>query len=96
MPFRIVVRLGGGTPVLELSGWLSEAEVAVFEEACASQGAPVRIDLENLLGLDAEGLQALHRQRARGVPITGASPYIELLMSRTADASAQGVNGGKR
>jgi hypothetical protein len=96
MPFRIVVRVGGDAVVLELNGWLREAEVALFEEACASQGAPVRIDLENLLGLDAEGLQALHRQRARGVSMTGASPYIELLMSRTADASAQGGNGGSQ
>jgi hypothetical protein len=96
MPFRIVVRLGGDSSVLELNGWLREAEVAVFEEACASQGAPVRIDLKNLLGLDAEGLQALHRQRARGVSMTGASPYIELLMSQTAHASARGGNGGKQ
>ena len=96
MPFRIVVRLVGDSTVLELNGWLREAEVAVFEEACASQGGSVRLDLEQLLGIDADGLQALHRQRVRGVPITGASPYIELLMSRTADASAQGGNGGKR
>jgi hypothetical protein len=94
MPFRIFVRLGGDSAVLELHGWLREAEVGVFEEACASQGGPVRLDLENLLGIDAEGLQALHRQLARGVPITGASPYIELLMSRAADASARGGNGG--
>jgi hypothetical protein len=96
MPFRIVVRLGGDSAVLELNGWLREAEVAVFEEACASQGGPVRLDLEHLFGIDAEGLQALHRQRARGVRITGASPYIEMLMSRTADASAQGSNGGRQ
>jgi hypothetical protein len=96
MPFRIVVRLDGDTAVLELNGWLREAEVAVFEDACASQGGPVRIDLEHLLGIDAEGLQALHRQRARGVPITSVSPYIDLLMSGTADARAQGGNGGKQ
>ena len=96
MPFRIVVRVGGDAVVLELNGWLREAEVAVFEEACSSQRGPFRIDLEHLLGLDAEGLQALHRQRARGVPMTGASPYIELLMSRTAPASARGGNGGRQ
>ena len=96
MPFRIVVRVGGDAVVLELNGWLREAEVAVFEDTCASHGGPVRIDLENLLGIDAEGLQALHRQQARGVPMTGASPYIELLMSRAADASARAGNGGRR
>jgi hypothetical protein len=96
MPFRIVVRVGGDAVVLELNGWLREAEVAVLEETCASQGGPVRIDLEHLLGLDAEGLQALHRQRARGVPMTGASPYIDLLMSRAADASARLGDGGKQ
>ena len=96
MPFRIFVRPGGDLAVLELNGWLREAEVAVFEEACGSQGAPVRLDLENLLGIDAEGLQALHRQWSRGVPIAGASPYIDLLMSRTADASARGGNGGRQ
>ena len=96
MPFRIFVRGGGDTAVLELNGWLREREVAVFEETCALQDGPVQLDLKHLLGIDAEGREALHRQRARGVRITGASPYIELLMSRTADASAWDGNGEKR
>jgi hypothetical protein len=96
MPFRIVVRSGTEGCVLEIHGWLRRPEVETFEEACASQDPAVRIDLEQLLGADAEGLRALHLQQARGAQIVGASPYIALLMSRTADAGGRGGNGGKR
>lgn len=85
MPLRIVVRAGTQGCVLEIHGWLKKPEIETFEEACASQGQKVSIDLEQLIGVDAEGLQALHRQRARGAELIGASRYIALLMSRTSD-----------
>jgi hypothetical protein len=64
-----------------LHGWLTTAEVAEFERAVAEAARPVRIDLEHLVWADAEGLRALRRQRGRGVPLTKASPYMELLLA---------------
>jgi hypothetical protein len=94
MPFRLVVRPITGGCVVEIHGWLVKPEVGTFEEACASQGQPVSIDLERLLGVDAEGLLALHRQRALGAQLFGASPYIALLMARSAEAGGTGGSGG--
>ena len=94
MPIRIVVVRSSDVCVLEVHGWLRSAEVEMFEQACVSQGLPLRIDLEHLVRVDAAGLQALHRKRARGVQFVGASPYIDLLMSRTADTNVRGGNGG--
>jgi hypothetical protein len=66
---------------IELHGRLSGPEVAEFQQACASQPKPLRIELENLSGASADGILALKEQRARGARLTGASPYIDLLLS---------------
>ena len=47
-------------------------------------GLPVRIDLAQLAGVDAEGRRSLRRQERRGPSLTGASPYIRLLLERCA------------
>ena len=52
-------------------------------------GLPVRIDLAQLAGVDAEGRRSLRRQERRGPSLTGASPYIGLLPERSA-AGAEG------
>ena len=66
--------------LIELHGWLRGPEIAEFQEACA-RPLPLRIDLENLSGASADGILALKEQRARGARLTGASPYIELLLT---------------
>jgi hypothetical protein len=78
---QIVVRESGGEPVIELHGWLRGAVIGEFQDACAHRTPPLRIDLENLSGASADGILALKEQRARGAVLTGASPYIELLLS---------------
>jgi hypothetical protein len=78
---QIVVREAGEEPVIELHGWLRGPEILEFQDACAHRSLPLRIDLENLSGASADGVLALKEQRARGAVLTGASPYIELLLS---------------
>jgi hypothetical protein len=69
-----------GEARLELHGRLAGPEIAEFQVACATQAAPLRIDLENVSGASADGILALKEQRARGARLVGASPYIELLL----------------
>ena len=81
MTLQIVVRDAGEQPVIELHGWLQGPVIVEFQDACAIRQPPLRIDLENLSGASADGILALREQRARGAELTGASPYIELLLS---------------
>jgi hypothetical protein len=64
--------------VIELHGWLSGPEVAEFGRTCDQEAQSIRIDLENLSGVSADGILALRDQQARGATLSGASPYIEL------------------
>jgi hypothetical protein len=94
---QIVGRVVEGEAVVELHGWLSELEIAEFEGECAQHPPPLRIDLKNLAGASADGILALKEQRARGARLTGASPYIELLLgsaSRERTAKGRGAPGG--
>jgi hypothetical protein len=78
---QIVLRNAEQEPVIELHGWLRGPEIVEFQDACSHRSLPLRIDLENLSGASADGILALKEQRARGAVLTGASPYIELLLA---------------
>jgi len=84
MTLRIDLLAGKGPATIALHGWLSAAEVAEFERTVAEAGLPLRIDLAQLAGADAEGRRCLCRQERRGASLTGASPYIGLLLERSA------------
>jgi hypothetical protein len=92
MTLRIVCTRAVGEAQVELHGRLSALEVPEFESACAAQAQPVRIDLTHLSGASAEGVHALREQRAHGARLTGASPYIELLLG---EPSSQQAKGGR-
>jgi hypothetical protein len=78
---QIVGRVVEGEAVVELHGRLSELEIEEFKGECAQHPPPLRIDLSNLSGATADGILALKEQRARGARLTGASPYIQLLLA---------------
>jgi hypothetical protein len=84
---QIVCRADHEEKVIELHGWLRGPEIVEFQDTCALCPLPMRIVLDNLSGASANGILALREQRARGALLTGASPYIELLLS---DANARG------
>lgn len=84
MTLRIVQQVAEDGGVIVLHGWLRAEDVAEFEETAARAGLPLRIDLEQLAGANTDGLRALLRQEENGARLSGASPYIELLLSRTA------------
>jgi hypothetical protein len=84
MTLRIDLLAGKSPATIALHGWLSAAEVAEFERTVAEAGMPLLIDLAHLAGADAEGRRSLCRQERRGARLTGASPYIGLLLERSA------------
>jgi hypothetical protein len=84
MTLRIDIPAGDGPSTIVLHGWLSAAEVAEFERTVAEAGLPLRVDLAQLAGADEEGRRSLWRQKRRGACLTGASPYIGLLLERSA------------
>jgi hypothetical protein len=77
---QIVCRAAPGESLVELHGWLRGPEITAFQAACADKPLPLRIDLKNLAGASAEGILALKEQQSRGAHLTGASPYIGLLL----------------
>jgi hypothetical protein len=79
MALRITTAIEDGTTVLRLHGWLLGPEIDAFEETCTDAALPARIDLRWLVGADAAGIRALRRASDRGIPLAGASPYLELL-----------------
>ena len=83
MTLRIIQQVADDGGVIVLHGWLRADDVTEFENMAAIAGLPLRIDLEHLAGANVDGLRALLRQEERGARLTGASPYIELLLSRT-------------
>jgi hypothetical protein len=80
--------------VIELHGRLSGPEILEFQTSCASHPPPLQIALKGLSGASPEGILALREQRARGARLTGASPYIELLLR--GPSGEGGKKGGPR
>jgi hypothetical protein len=76
---RITTSIEDDAVVLRLHGWLLSAEVGTFEEMLSDTTVPARIDLQWLVGADAAGVLALQRASDRGIALTGASPYLDLL-----------------
>jgi len=85
--FRLVQQLAADEAVIELHGWLRADGVAELDKLVAQAGFPLRIDLEHLAGANADGLRALLRHEECGARLIGTSPYIELLLSRTAGST---------
>ena len=92
MTLRIFEEPRESEEVVSLHGWLSVAEVPELEKTAAARAGRLRIDLAQLAGIDADGLQALVRLRAGGARLTGASPFVELLL-RHAEPRGPGNTG---
>ncbi len=95
MTLRIFAEAQDRRAVISLHGWLSVAEVSELERVAAEAQSPVTIDLAQLVGVDADGLQALRRQQERGARLVGASPFVELLLKQAAGRGDMG-HGGTR
>jgi hypothetical protein len=64
--------------VVRVAGRLSVAQVPELFMACVGEGAPVEVDLTDLISADAAGCEALRRIRDAGAILTGAPGFIRL------------------
>jgi hypothetical protein len=58
------------------------------------RGSPIVLDLEELNGVDVEGIRFLNSCEAKGIPVSHCSPYIKAWMS--AERERQAVRTRKR
>jgi ABC-type transporter Mla MlaB component len=64
--------------VVRLAGRLQREHVAELVNVCEQFPAGVRLDLTDLVSLDAPGREALLAIVERGASLEGASPYVAL------------------
>ncbi len=84
MTLVIVDEVNEHEAVVALHGWLSAAEVDELDKVVVAKGPSLRIDLAQLAGVDGAGLRALRRLQGGGARLSGASPYVALLLKRSA------------
>lgn len=85
-----ITTTGPGRPVvLALHGRLTGDETAELRRAVAEVGGEVVLDLAALQFADRPGVCLLRELKAHGVSLTGAPPYVALLI---ADAPHDAVN----
>jgi len=82
MQCRIDARLNEQRLTLHLAGDLTEPYVPAFLEACASEGAGLVIELDELLSADAVGLDALRRLEERGAMLVALPFYLRLKLDK--------------
>ena len=75
---RIEVVRGVLGTVVRLAGRLGDAQAPDFVETCASAARPLRIDLSELVSVDAVGIEALLRVREMGATFDGPPEYLRL------------------
>ncbi len=78
MTLRISTRRDPKGEVVIVDGRLDGEVVEELERVVAEQSGPLRLELAGLRSADEAGLEALRALRARGIVLTGASPYLRL------------------
>jgi anti-anti-sigma regulatory factor len=64
-----------------VDGRLDAEGAAELERVVAGLSGSLRLDLAGLRSVDDAGLEALRALRARGIALTGTSPYLRLLLA---------------
>ena len=71
-----VVQTNDGCTVY-LAGRLGETQACELRRVCAEGVGPLRLDLTDLLSLDAVGVDVLRRLRNQGASFVGAAEYLK-------------------
>ena len=82
MQCRIDARRNEQRLILHLAGDLTEEYVPAFLEACASEGARLVVELDELLSADAVGVDALRRVEERGAMLVSLPFYLRLKLDK--------------
>ena len=76
----VTVRITRASNTVRIEGRLEGEVVAEFDRVCRAASGDLVLDLSALLSADESGLAVLRAQMAGGARVTGASPYIQLLL----------------
>ena len=79
---------------MRVEGWLDADGAAELEGVVAGLVGRVSLQLSGLKSADQPGLSSLRGLRGRGVPLTGLSPYLRLLLGRRPRAGGCDPAGG--
>jgi anti-anti-sigma regulatory factor len=71
------------THLLKVDGQLSGDDSALLVDACEAVSGHIVLDLTDLWFADRHGVGTLRELRARGVTLSGLSPYLHLLLAAT-------------
>jgi hypothetical protein len=82
MGLCITVNANGSTTTVKVDGRLTLEGAAELDRQCGSAAGVVYLDLSNLRSADAEGVEAIRALADGGIQLSGASPYIEMLLKR--------------
>jgi hypothetical protein len=80
---RITKTLDACQTVLKVDGSLKADDVDELSRACQSVQGGMALDLTELKSADADGVAILREIVSLGAEIRGASPYFQLLLTRT-------------
>jgi anti-anti-sigma regulatory factor len=86
MTMRISTSRDAGGEVVLIAGRLDAQGVADLERVVAERSGLLHLDLAGLRSADDAGLEALRGLRARGIALTGVSPYFRLLLGLEQEA----------
>jgi len=79
---RLTTTRARGGYVVAIDGRLDTAGLDELERVVAGLSGAIRLELAGLRSLDPTAREALRALRARGISLTGASPYFRLLLGR--------------
>jgi len=82
MQCRIHVTQDSSGCTVRLDGLLTGSQAAELFNVCADASQPLRIDLSDLLFVDATGFAAIQRLVARGAELVGVAEYLRCKMGR--------------
>ena len=80
MDVRIEKKSNGAGTVIQVAGELRGRGVVELERLCRETLGPFTLDLTNLRSLEAGGVDLIRELAIHGVEISGATPYVLLLL----------------
>jgi hypothetical protein len=93
MQFRAELQGREGRWTVRLAGRLEGEQSAELVRLCDEARTPERLDLTDLLSVDAVGLDTLRALQSRGAELVGASPYLALQLEAGQTRRAQEQKG---
>ena len=93
MQFRAEVLDDGSRRIVLLAGRLELEQSPEIVRICSEAQTPVRLDLTDLVSVDAVGLETLLLLESRGAELVGVSPYLALRLEAGRSGRTRALHG---